>query len=206
MTRLTFVTCAQSSSDTAQPRIADLAFALDGQGIFAITEARGQLSLWDTTGSALSRIAARDLGSGAVAGPSPEIVALDLPGGRIALATGSGLPSLYPLHDATRFGGGQTRAVNWGVSALDDIEAMPLEEGGIGVYGGFATRDGIAGMRLSDGGALLYSGITSDSAATRLSAVTALASAEIGGGAQLPVRRVRRLGYRPNRAIGRWHR
>ncbi|WP_162620546.1 hypothetical protein [Limimaricola cinnabarinus] len=170
------MTHARSDGDAAQPRISDLAFDADGATLFAITVAGGEVSAWNSGGTGLARIHARQIAGSPGAGPAPEVAPIELGGQAALIATGTGAPRLHMLQGDGGIGAARARPVGWGNAAPADLETVKLQNGRIMVYGGLATRAGVADMRLTEGGTLLLSGVTA-----RLGSVSALASAEIGG-------------------------
>lgn len=123
-----------------------------------------------------------EMDSASQAGAVSNLALLDLASDSALLATSPGAPRLHLISDAGAIGTGRAlTAPTWGLSAPVDVEMVSLPEGEKMLYGGLSGRSGIAHLRLSDSGVALSSGIASDSSATHLETITALASAKIGG-------------------------
>lgn len=182
MAKLEFAARGRNAEDATVPRITALMADTETGLLHSITADGGRIESWDITARGVDARHWIELDSASQAGAVPDLARLDLISGPALLATGPGAAGLHLISDAGGIGAGRTLSVPaWGRSAPVDVEMVALSGGGQVLYGGLSNRPGIAHLRLSDSGVALSSGITSDSSATHLETITAMASAKIGG-------------------------
>ena len=181
MARLHVTDYGRSAGDAAMPRIAALCLGPEADRLYSLTHAGGRIESWDLGGGGLAPRQGQDLVGAARLGAAPGLALLDLDGDAALVSAQAGALRLHALSDSGAIGASRALATPaWRAPPLDP-EVMTLPNGGQMVYAGLSDRPGIGRLRLSDSGAAQGAGVTPDGAATRLEAVTALASAEIGG-------------------------
>jgi Ca2+-binding RTX toxin-like protein len=186
MPAITIVTHQAGATAESMSRITDLAIVTTQAGpvLYATTRHDGAVSAWNIAGGGVAAIASAAHGLPVVAGGAPGLGFVGM-GAGLGLLTGGGHDSALILRPLTG-SGGFGAAANLGTLpgfGGDLVHTVTVDLGGgvQGVYGGFAGAAGLGLLRFDAGGALRGSGTTADTAATHAGAVTALATARLGG-------------------------